>query len=145
MNRSFTRCRTLQIATFVWMNQKAKKDILTRADIEQLVSAFYRKVLSDNLLAPAFAELDIDSHLPVMYDFWASLLLKEQGYTGNPFDKHLRLSLSKEMFEHWLFLFDQTVDAFFEGEKASLAKERAHSIAFIFQSKLESMGKLGEK
>jgi hemoglobin len=129
---------------FAGMKEEKKKDIASRPDIELLVSAFYRNALLDDLLAPAFSGLDIEKHLPVMYDFWASLLLNEQTYTGSPFDKHLRLDLNKEMFERWLFLFDQTVDAYFEGEKALLAKQRAHSIAFIFQSKLDSMGKLGK-
>ena len=127
------------------MKTDKRKDIECRADIELLVSEFYRKALSDSLLAPAFSGLDIEAHLPVMYDFWASLLLSEQGYTGSPFDKHLRLNLNPQMFERWLFLFDQTTDTLFEGERAALAKQRAHSIAFIFQTKLESMGKLGGK
>ncbi len=120
-----------------------KKEISSRGDVELLVSAFYEKVLKDELLAPAFAGLDIQKHLPVMYGFWSSILLDGYGYTGSPFDKHLRLDLSEAMFERWLLIFEKTVHEYFEGEKAEQAIQRARSIAWIFQSKLREMGKLG--
>jgi hemoglobin len=120
-----------------------KKDISTRADIEQLVQRFYEEVLKDPLLAPAFERLDMPRHFPIMYNFWSSLLLDDHQYTGNAFEKHLRLKLTPEMFKRWLEIFEQTVNGLFVGSKAELALNRAHSIAFIFESKLREAGKLG--
>ena len=120
-----------------------KKDIGNRSDIGKLVSVFYRALLNDSLLAPSFAGMDIEKHLPVIVNFWAAILLDEGGYTGNAFEKHLRLELSEKHFEKWLGHFDATVDELFVGEKAELAKQRAHSLGFIFQHKLKGMGKLG--
>lgn len=44
--------------------------------------------------------------------------------------------LTKEHFKQWLKLFTGTVDELFEGSKANLAKERAHSIATIMEIKI---------
>jgi hemoglobin len=120
-----------------------KKVIATRPDVELLVSSFYEKVLKDELLAPSFAGLEMQKHLPVMYGFWSSILLDEQGYSGSPFDRHIQLNLSEALFDRWILLFEGTVNELFEGEKAELAVQRAKSIAWIFQSKLKEMGKLG--
>jgi hemoglobin len=124
------------------METSLRKDINSRADIEQLVSSFYRKVLLDPLLKPQFEGLDLEAHLPVMYDFWSSLLLNEHAYTGNAFEKHLRLHLSEAHFKRWLTLFEETLDQLFAGEKTELARQRGNSIAFIFQSKLKGMGRM---
>ncbi|HEV7232351.1 MAG TPA: group III truncated hemoglobin, partial [Bacteroidia bacterium] len=104
------------------MGTKTNADISCRADIELLISSFYQKVLKDPLLKPQFEGLDIVAHLPVMYDFWSSLLLNEHAYTGNAFDKHLRLQLSVAHFKHWLQLFEETLDELFAGEKTELAR-----------------------
>ena len=47
-----------------------------------------------------------------------------------------RRIIDTEHFQRWLELFKQTVDENFEGEKAREAKEKAESIAMIFQTKL---------
>ena len=112
------------------------KDIDTRKDIEMLVDHFYSRVEKDALLAPVFSTINLPDHLPVMYQFWASMLLGEQSYRGNPFTKHVALPINRNHFAQWLTLFTQTVDENFCGEKAEEAKMRAHSIAHIFQSKM---------
>ena len=117
------------------MNVK-KKDILERDDVKILVDKFYDKVKSDELLRPVFSHVDWPHHLPVMYNFWSSLLLGDQSYSGNPLQKHLSLPVSKNHFGRWLELFKETVDETFEGEKAEEVKMRAVSIAQIFQFKM---------
>jgi len=112
------------------------KDILDRNDIIQMVNKFYDKVKVDELLGPVFSHLDWPHHLPIMYDFWSSLLLGDQSYRGNPLQKHLPLPITPEHFNRWLALFNQTIDENFEGEKAEEVKLRALSIATIFQSKM---------
>ena len=111
-------------------------DITERKDIEQLVTRFYEKVQADPLLAPSFSHVDWVKHLPIMHSFWASMMLGEYSYQGNPFQKHVNLPIKQEHFSQWLVLFTETVDEYFEGEKAEEIKERALSIARIFQHKM---------
>jgi len=108
----------------------------TRNEIKILVDKFYEKVNQDSLLAPVFAHVDWPHHLPVMYNFWASMLLGEQSYQGNPFQKHVPLPLKADHFDQWLKLFVETVDENFEGDRAQEVKDRARSIARVFQHKL---------
>jgi len=113
-----------------------KKDIVERADVKILVNKFYDKVKTDELLGPVFSHVDWPHHLPVMYNFWSSMLLGDQSYSGNPLQKHLPLPVGENHFDRWLELFKETVDATFEGEKAEEVKTRANSIAKIFQFKM---------
>ena len=113
-----------------------KNDITTREEIKLLVNKFYEKVLADNLLSPVFSHVDWPHHLPIMYDFWSSMLLGDQTYRGNPFQKHLPLPIKKEHFDQWLKLFSETVKENFSGEKADEVKARAESIASIFQLRM---------
>lgn len=114
-------------------------DITQREDIIKLVHTFYDKVNQDDLLGPLFAHVNWPKHFPIMYDFWGSMLLGERSYMGNPFQKHVPLAIETEHFERWITLFHQTVDELFEGEKAQEAKDRARSIAYVWQHKLSQM------
>jgi hemoglobin len=111
-------------------------DILSRGDVTKLITAFYSKVRQDELLAPVFSHVDWEHHTPIIIDFWSSLLLGDQSYKRNPFEKHINLKITSEHFGRWLQLFNQTIDELFSGTKANEAKERALSIAGIFQHKL---------
>lgn len=113
-----------------------RTDIVTRKDIEILVDSFYARVNTDPLLAPRFSHVDWEKHLPIMYTFWSSMMLGEQSYRGNPFEKHLRLPIGQEHFSKWIELFSKTVDELFEGDKAEEIKARARSIAQVFQHKM---------
>jgi hemoglobin len=113
-----------------------KKDIVSRADIELLVNQFYNKVNQDVLLAPVFSHVDWPHHLPIMYNFWSSMLLGDQSYQGNPFKKHVSLAIRAEHFDQWLQLFTQTVDENFSGVKADETKSRAQSIAGVWKFKM---------
>jgi hemoglobin len=121
-----------------------KKDIRNRNDIEVLINTFYEKVIGDELLSPVFTDVvrvSWDDHLPVMYDFWENTLFYTGNYHGNPLDTHRRLHqltrLTTAHFRQWNLLFAATVDDLFEGEKATLAKERARSISAVMQSKIK--------
>jgi len=108
----------------------------TRKEIELLVNRFYDKVKRDDLLEPIFAHVDWPKHLPIMYNFWASMLLGDRSYSGNPFQKHAPLNLQTNHFDRWLVLFIETVDENFIGEKAEEVKSRAQNIASVFQYRL---------
>jgi hemoglobin len=87
-------------------------------------------------------ELSWEKHIPVMYSFWYSILFGKTTYNGNPMFKHIELNkkteLTKEHFERWIELWNETVKENFEGEKADEAVQRAQNIASIMQSKLKS-------
>jgi len=114
-------------------------DIRNIDDIILLVDEFYKKVNEDKLLSPVFNELarvNWDEHLPIMYSFWSAVLFETNTYKGQPLTSHIDLPIFTEHFQRWLKLFRQTVDENFKGPKAEEAKEKAESIALIFQSKL---------
>jgi hemoglobin len=117
-----------------------KKEILSIDDIKLLVDQFYGKIRQDDLLGGLFNSVIQDrwpEHLSKMYRFWQTILLEEHTYFGSPFLAHANLPVAKEHFDHWLELFNATVDELFEGEKAKEAKWRAEKMAVMFQSKIE--------
>jgi hemoglobin len=115
------------------------QDIITRKDLTNLVDSFYEKVKLDPLLSSVFRHVDWPKHLPIMYNFWCSMLLGETSYKGNPLQGHLNLAIEKEHFDRWLKLFKETVDEQFSGEKAEETKLRAQAIAGVFQHKMGLM------
>ncbi|GAB2950030.1 group III truncated hemoglobin [Hymenobacter coalescens] len=114
-------------------------DIATEAHIQQLVDRFYDKVNADELLGPVFnalARVHWPAHLPVMYDFWSSVLLGTARYKGRPFPKHMALPIEKPHFQRWLQLFYATVQEHFAGPKAEEAKVKALNIATMFEYRM---------
>ena len=114
------------------------RDIENEADVRQLVDEFYGAIRGDALLNPIFtdvAQVDWAHHLPAMYSFWSTMLLRTQSYKGRPWPKHAPLPVRQEHFERWVSLFCQTVDGLFEGPKATEAKSVALSIADTFQTR----------
>ncbi len=60
-----------------------------------LVNEFYKKVRADELLGPIFNNEEIFhgiEHIPVMINFWESVLLGTASYRGNTMQKHLDLN-----------------------------------------------------
>jgi len=111
-------------------------DIVNHGDIELLVNSFYARAKEDDLLGPVFAHVDWARHLPRMYDFWNSIVLGGQAFQGNPFQKHAHLPIGASHFNRWLKLFYETVDEHFSGFNAEEVKNRAKSIAGVFQHKM---------
>lgn len=113
-----------------------RSDITCRQDLTQVISSFYDKLTSDKRTSPIFEHLDIASHVPTIVNFWEAMILNGTQYQGNPFEKHVRLSLEKEHFDIWLFYFNETLDEFHQGEKVEMMKFRAKTIATIWSSKM---------
>lgn len=119
------------------MPETSKKvEIATQEDVDHLVRSFYDKVLKDELLSPHFAGIDLEHHLPRIAAFWALILIDQEGYKGNVFDRHAHLQIDNSHFDRWVALFTETVDEYFTGEKAELAKQRAKLLQYTFVSKL---------
>ncbi len=122
-----------------------KKDIESRDDVVLLVDSFYDKIKTNEILGHIFndvAKLNWEEHLPKMYSFWASLLLGEHSFSGNPMMKHVELSkltpMTETEFSEWLSIFYQTIDDLFVGNTADEAKTRAANIARLMLHKIES-------
>ncbi|WP_218062898.1 group III truncated hemoglobin [Arthrobacter sp. SDTb3-6] len=111
-------------------------DIAGREDILHLVRTFYTRAFADRLIGPIFTEvvhMDLARHMPIMADFWQTVLFKASLYSRNAlaihFDIHAKAPLGLEHFNRWLQLWTNTVDELFAGEKAEMAKVQAHLIA----------------
>ena len=112
------------------------REIKNEADVHELVQTFYQKVLKDDILAPFFQHLNFEEHMPKMEFFWRFVLLDESGYTTNVTEKHMHIRLKEEHFNRWIFLFNETLDELFVGEKVALAKQRAAVMGWTIQSKM---------
>ena len=122
----------------------AMRDIATPEDIDQLVAAFYAKLLKDPIVGFFFndiARIDLEEHLPKISAFWQQQLLGRPGYRGQTFAVHgalqKQVALTGGHFHRWLFLFDQTIDELFVGSLAETAKTRARNIAGSMQQALK--------
>jgi len=83
------------------------------AMIRTLVDAFYNEVRDDPMLGPIFAGhiADWSLHLPKMYDFWSTVVLRSGRYAGRPLEAHERLpGLTAAHFARWLDLWRRTVE-----------------------------------
>lgn len=117
-------------------------DITNRDDIVELLEAFYAKALTDPEIGFFFTEvmpLSMDTHIPLITDFWETVLFGKAAYKGNVLDIHrhihTRFPFTAAHFDRWVMLFTATVDEMFHGTIAELAKQRATSIATIMKLK----------
>lgn len=101
--------------------------------------SFYGRAMNDPTIGYLFtdvAKLDLDRHLPVIGDFWESILFGGSSYSRhgrNPLLLHEELSrkspLESHHFERWLELFAECVDESFDGVRADFLKQRSRMIA----------------
>lgn len=122
-----------------------KPDIMCRTDIENFIGNFYENVKQDKTIGFIFnevADMNWEKHIPLIVDFWETILLDNPVYKNNAMEVHYdlnkKLPLKKEHFESWLALFNQAVDKLFTGKVADHAKTRAKSIAAVMLFKMEN-------
>ena len=121
-----------------------KKDIENMEDILRFFHQFYDKLLNDDLFIPFFKQIKeegkMEEHIQVMSNFWDNILFYSGKYEGNPMEKHVVMNLitrfQPEHFTTWLKYFNATMDELYSGEKTTLAKERAASIAAVMEKKM---------
>ena len=118
-------------------------DLASRADVEALLWRFYDQVLADDLLAEPFAEVrarGLSAHIPVMCDFWETVLFGAGLYQGSALAPHRRVHdrtpLSDIHFVRWLGLWNATVDEMYRGPVANHAKLQAIRIARAMHRRL---------
>ncbi len=109
---------------------------LTKAHIETLITHFYQKVQADALLGPVFndvAQVNWDEHIPLLCQFWNSVMLKTNEYHGNAYQKHVILQkltpIHETHFIRWLNLFQQEALNHLPKEAAAEITQRANLIA----------------
>jgi hemoglobin len=111
-------------------------DLDTRAQIHNMVVAFYRELVMDEVLGPIFeeiAEVDWSEHIPQLIDYWCRVLLGDQSYRGAILNAHRhvhdQLSFTTEHFDRWYGMFASTIDQQWSGPYADIAKAHAARIA----------------
>jgi hemoglobin len=121
----------------------APADIESRGDIHDLVVAFYREVVFDDVLAPVFGEVvevDWAVHIPRLIDYWCRVLLGEVGYAGAILaahrDVHEIEPLQVEHFDRWYALWVDAIDQRWAGPRAGKAKTHAAHIATVLARRL---------
>jgi hemoglobin len=118
-------------------------DLANRDDVEVLLRRFYGRVFTDDVLAEPFTELreqGLESHLPVMCDFWETVLFRAGLYRGNALVVHRQLDLLHPLyakhFARWLTIWEATVDDMYDGPAADRAKLQAGRIAKALHRRL---------
>ncbi|RYE23428.1 MAG: group III truncated hemoglobin [Sphingobacteriales bacterium] len=126
------------------------KEIDDRADIQLLVESFYERVKRDELIGHIFNNahnFSWDTHIPVMVNFWETILLDTGRYHGNPMLTHIELNKREPLlsphFERWIKLFSEMLDEHFTGSRVEEAKKRADSMALLMQYKIGQSSKPG--
>lgn len=118
-------------------------DITRRADVHDLVVAFYRDVVFDELLEPVFgevAEVDWALHIPKLIDYWCRVLFGDVGYSGALLAAHRNVHeiepLRIEHFDRWYELWVTSIDSRWKGPTAEKAKAHAAVIGAVLARRL---------
>jgi len=109
--------------------------------VAKVVDVFYAKARADDVIGPVFNSIiappDWPAHLATITEFWNSMLLGTNTYSGRPMPKHLAIpGLADQHFERWLHLFRGTVMDLCPPDVAALFIDRAERIAHSFRLSL---------
>jgi hemoglobin len=120
-----------------------RRELDSRTEIHDLVVAFYREIVFDDLLGPVFgevAEVDWSVHIPKLIDYWCRVLLRQPGYDGYILDAHRHVHglepLRTEHFDRWYTLWAETVDERWTGPIAEAAKLHAARTGAVLARRL---------
>ncbi|MEO7265859.1 MAG: group III truncated hemoglobin [Ferruginibacter sp.] len=120
-----------------------KMDIEKRGDIEKFLLNFYEDVKADDTIGIVFTKvvpMNWEHHIPLITDFWESILLDNPVYKKNAMEVHYHLNkifpLQEKHFTAWLNIFNRIIDKMYEGPVTELAKKRAASIASLMLYKM---------
>lgn len=121
-----------------------QKDIENKQDIEFLLHSFYNVVRKNEIIGYIFDEIikvNWEQHLPLITNFWETLLFGKDTFKGNPMLTHIQISkkvpLTKLHFDTWLQIWNNTINEYFFGKKAEEAKQKAQNIANLMLYKIE--------
>jgi len=106
-----------------------KPDITDRRDIQKFILLFYQNVIKDVTIRAIFTKifpLNWEHHIPLITDFWETILLDNPVYKKNAMEIHYELNKTynheKKHFDAWLHLFNTTFDHMYSSEKVLLGK-----------------------
>lgn len=118
-------------------------DLTRRADVHDLVVAFYREVVFDDLLEPVFgdvAEVDWALHIPKLIDYWCRVLFGTGASSGSLLAAHRHVHdiepLRIEHFERWYELWTASIDHRWRGPTAEQAKAHAWQIGNVLARRI---------
>jgi hemoglobin len=110
-------------------------DIETRSNVHDLVVAFYREVVFDEV-----AEVDWAFHIPKLIDYWCRVLLGQTGYAGAILTAHRHVHDSEafrvEHFDRWYAQWIESIDQRWTGPVADTAKKHAADIGGVLARRL---------
>jgi hemoglobin len=113
----------------------AQRDLTTPSAIHDLVTAFYREIVFDELLEPIFgeaAETDWAEHIPRLIDYWCRILLGTAGFSGAVARTHRQLheivAIEPAHCDRWFGLWVQCIDERWAGPVAEQAKTHAGAL-----------------
>ncbi|MEN9511548.1 MAG: hypothetical protein RLZZ370_1367 [Bacteroidota bacterium] len=114
-------------------------DVSNRAQVQQVVRQQYAALLKHPHTAGKFAHLNLEEHLPKIFDFWCFVLgidAAEHPYRGSAFEPHVKLQLDNEDFHLWMQFLFEAIDAAHSGPVAADWKKRAEQMGILFRHKL---------
>jgi hemoglobin len=110
--------------------------MINKTHIENLITNFYEQIKQDELLGPIFndvAKVNWEEHIPLLVNFWSSIMLGTNEYHGGAFGKHVMLShqtpINKQHFDHWLEIFTQQANQDLPKPYNEIIVNRANMIA----------------
>ncbi len=111
----------------------SRSSVIDRHALHDMVHAFYGRVRADPTLGPVFEARLADRwepHLAKMVSFWASVLLAEGSFAGDPMSRHRAIGEGRpEHFARWLVLFRATLAEVFAEPAANVVFARALGMA----------------
>ena len=128
------------------MQFSKKHNTITKENINEMVIAFYTKILQqDGEVAKVFkdklgSDMSSDTwkeHIIILTNFWAMIGLQDEAYKGNPMRAHFDLPLSREKFGEWMVMFFEIIDTLYEPQIGIIFKSRAENIASNFMRNLQ--------
>lgn len=123
-------------------------DIESREDIERLMHEFYGRMFKDEIMGPIFldvAKMDVEKHIPIISDFWELQLFQKSGYRGGMMMVHFQLhskmpeGLEHHHFMRWLDYWYETLDALFDGPRATWAKTVASRVGRNMSQRIDEV------
>lgn len=104
---------------------------ITQENIKEFVILFYTKILNDEKIAHYFTDMlgdDMNNaqwqeHIDILIDFWSSMVLNGDNYTGSPFAPHEDMNLTMEDFTQWMLILDATLNEVYEYEASKPIRE----------------------
>ena len=121
------------------------QDNISRENIKNLMSLFYKKAIRDKEIGPFFVnELgddigneDWNEHIELLADFWLAVLLNEGPYWGNPSGAHFGIpNLKRESFMRWIELFSATADEVYVPYISARFKKKGVVLSELFMRDL---------